>query len=116
MPCNSPVKRRNSLFLLSPSHRNAIEKIFIVFFLSFPGIYDLQAQRLSRDLEIGLLTNQVGYLPSSAKTCLAKETGKTGFEVVEITSGRVVYSGTLIPGHGDFGTYAAGDLDRKSVV
>jgi Glycosyl hydrolase family 9/Cellulase N-terminal ig-like domain len=91
---------------------NAIEKIFrIVFFLTLLSSYNsLLAQRLSRDYEIGLLTNQIGYLPSSTKICLIRGTEKTDFEVVEISSGRVAYSSTLIPRQGDFGTYATADF------
>jgi len=87
-------------------------KIFtIVFFLTFAKSYDvLQAQRLSRDLNMDLLTNQVGYLPSSTKTCVMQGTGKRDFEVVEIPSGKVVYKGTLTPCHGDFGAYACADF------
>ena len=93
-------------------HKNAIKKIFrIISFLTLLGSFNsLQAQRLSRDYEMGLLTNQVGYLPSSIKTCLIRATEKKDFEVVEISSGRVAYSGTLIPKQGDFGTYATADF------
>ncbi|MBA2561543.1 MAG: glycoside hydrolase family 9 protein [Chitinophagaceae bacterium] len=110
------LRRRNSLCSLLnwSGYRNAIEKIFtMVFFLNLPGSYDsLQAQRLSRDQEIVLLTNQVGYLPSSTKTCLMRGSEKRDFEVVEITSGRVAYRGTFIPRQGDFGTYATADFSK----
>lgn len=72
----------------------------------------LQAQRLSRDEQIVLLTNQVGYRPSSTKTCLVKDAEKRDFEVVEITSGAVAFRGTLIPRPGDFGTYAIADFSH----
>lgn len=39
-------------------------------------------------------------------------TDKKDFEVVEVSSGRVAYSGTLIPVQGDFGTYATADFSR----
>ncbi len=96
--------------------RKRIGKIFtILLFLSLPFGYSLlQAQRLSRDLELSLLTNQVGYLPGSAKTCVMRGTEKKDFEVVEITSGKVAYRGTLNPGQGDFGNYASADF--SSVV
>ena len=71
-------------------------KIFItICCLILSSSKDLRAQRLSRDLEIGLLTNHVGYLPASTKTCLVKGNEKRDFEVVEIISGRVVYRGEL---------------------
>jgi len=85
----------------------------IVFFLNLLISQNyVQAQRLSRDLEIGLLTNQIGYLPLSVKTCVMKGTEKKDFEVVEIQSGKVAYHGTLIPQHGDFGNYAIADFSK----
>lgn len=95
-------------------YRDPREKIFtILLFLGLMCIGgSLQAQRLSRDLQIDVLTNQVGYLPSSTKTCLVRGTEKKDFEVMEITSGKVAYRGTLIPAQGDFGTYATADFSE----
>jgi hypothetical protein len=72
------------------------------------------AQRLSRDYAMGLITNQVGYMPASSKTCLAMGTDRRDFEVVEISSGKVVFRGTLTPQEGDFGTYGVGDFSSVS--
>ncbi len=116
MSCNTVlcIKNRNdsSRLLKWTSHKN--ERIFMfIFFISIVGINSsLRAQRLSRDLEMGLLTNQVGYLPSSIKTCLVKGSEQTDFEVVEITSGQVAYHGTLVPRQGDFGNYATADFSK----
>lgn len=117
MPCNTTrqLQRRNFLYSRScrPGYLSAIKKIFtILLFLNFTPGDDLLAQRLSRDQEIVFLTNQVGYLPSSKKTCLVKETEKRDFEVVETTSGLVAYRGTLIPRQGDFGTYLTADFSK----
>src|SRR5690348_10328127 len=73
---------------------------------------DVHAQRLSRDVDVSLLTNQVGYLPSSSKTCVLKTSSNTSFEVIEVTSGKIVYSGTLKPTDSDFGTYAVADFSK----
>src|SRR5687767_15977919 len=93
-------RKRNSLcsFLSWLTHTNVIKKIFtIACFMNLTSNYNfLQAQRLSRDLEIDLLTNQVGYLPSSTKTCVMPGPGNTDFEVVEIISGQVAYRGNLV--------------------
>jgi hypothetical protein len=111
----TPMMNRNSL--RSPRlsvYIKLVEKILItVFLFNFSGNYNvLQAQRLSRDLEIDLLTNQVGYLPLSTKTCLLRGSEKKDFEVVEVITGRVAYSGTLIPQQGDFGNYATADFSK----
>ena len=107
--CIMVVKQELEKLNLQPIR--GLKKIFTIVFLLNLASYDfLQAQRLSRDQEIGLLTNQIGYLPSSTKTCLMQGTEKRDFEVVEIPSGQVVYKGTLIPRPGDFGTYASADF------
>jgi hypothetical protein len=80
--------------------------------ISVAVIQYLQAQRLSRDYVVTLLTNQVGYLPSSAKTCVLKTSASTPFEVIEIISGKSVYKGNLVPADGDFGMYAVADFSK----
>jgi len=85
---------------------------FTMLCICIATIHNLSAQRLSRDYQVTLLTNQVGYLPSSSKTCLLKTSTSTPFEVIEITSGKVVYNGTLEPTDGDFGKYAVGDFSK----
>lgn len=90
----------------------AIKKIFGLLLFAACNFSALQAQRLSRDYNVDLLTNQLGYLPSSTKTCLLKTNEKINFDVVEITSGKVVLRGTLIPKPGDLGTYAIADFSK----
>lgn len=108
------ISRKNFLSktLIQLQDINAIHKTFIVIVFLHLTVSNnaLQAQRLSRDQEISLLTNQIGYLPSSTKTCVVPGTEKRDFEVVEITSGSVSYRGSLIARHGDFGPYATADF------
>lgn len=83
----------------------------VVFFVALAcTTIAVHAQRLSRDQQIDLLTNQVGYHPSSTKTCVVKGDAKREFEVVEIPSGRIAYRGSLTPRHDDFGNYASADF------
>ncbi|WP_158267629.1 glycoside hydrolase family 9 protein [Adhaeribacter arboris] len=85
----------------------------VLFFLSSLSHYfPLQAQRLSRDQAVNLLTNQVGYQPSSTKTVQTKGTEKRSFEVIEVTTGQVAYQATLIPRQGDFGDYLTADFSK----
>ncbi|QMU26859.1 glycoside hydrolase family 9 protein [Adhaeribacter radiodurans] len=87
--------------------------LLLLFFLNIlSGISALRAQRLSRDLDVVLLTNQVGYLPEATKTVLTKGTEKRNFEVVEVTTGQVAYQGTLVPQPGDFGNYLTADFSK----
>jgi hypothetical protein len=88
---------------------------FAHLLLLITALNSVSAQRLSRDYNVSLLTNQVGYLPASTKTCLLQVNQKTNFEVVEITSGRVAYGDTLIPQQADFGMYAVGDLRSQKM-
>jgi hypothetical protein len=91
--------------------KTPLYKRLLLFFIAcnFSLVY---AQRLSRDYDVSILTNQVGYLPSSIKTCLIKRAEETNFEVIEVTTGKVGYSGTLVPQQGDFGTYATADFSK----
>jgi hypothetical protein len=84
----------------------------MLFCACIAAIQNVHAQRLSRDYQVTLLTNQVGYLPSSSKKCVIKTTRQTPFQVIEVTSGKVVFNGTLIPSDGDFGTYASADFSK----
>jgi len=74
--------------------------------------HNLYSQRLSRDYTVTLLTNQVGYLPSASKTCVLKTNTTTPFEVIDVTTGKVVYKGNLVPADADFGTYAIADFSK----
>lgn len=89
--------------------RHLLRKLRLIFLLLITGCL-LNGQRLSRDLNVDLLTNQVGYVPSANKTFVTKgiRTGK--FEVFSLESKKVVYSGTMKPNPGDFGEYSVGDF------
>lgn len=73
-----------------------------------------QTQRLSRDYNVDLLVNQAGYPPGSAKICIAGGTEKRPFEVIDVQTQAVVFTGILAPVAGDFGHYAAGDFSAVS--
>jgi len=83
--------------------------IILVFLICLPlsGNY---SQRLSRDLNVDLLINHLGYLPEAAKYCVTR--GDTGriFEVIEAQTQKVVFSGKLTPKPGDFGSYLIGEF------
>src|SRR5215212_7584253 len=83
-----------------------------LFCICISFFYHAEGQRFSRDYDVTLLTNQMGYLPSSVKTCLLSTTANTSFEVIEVTSGKTVLTGTMVPQKGDFGTYAIGDFSK----
>jgi hypothetical protein len=87
-------------------------RILVLFFfiLIEGGNFGLKAQRLSRDLNVDLLVNQVGYVTQAGKTCVTKGIIKGKFEVINLESQKVVYTGVLQPNPGDFGEYSVGDF------
>jgi len=96
---------------LSILNHNSLRVLVLSFLLLIAGgIPKLKAQRLSRDLNVDLLINHVGYVPESGKTIVTKgiRTGK--FEVINTATQEVVYTGTLMPNPGDFGDYSTGDF------
>jgi hypothetical protein len=84
--------------------------IYIPLFCLFTQQTILEAQRLSRDYQVDLLVNQAGYLPTATKTCLTPGNIERNFQVIQIPSQRVVFSGQFKPDTGDFGEYSSGDF------
>lgn len=82
----------------------------IIFLFLLWGNNDLQAQRLSRDLNVSLLINQIGYMPEAEKICVTKGDVERTFEVIELETQQVIYTGTLKPNSGDFGAYLTGNF------
>ena len=79
------------------------------------GCGETNGQHLSRDLNVSLLINHAGYLPWSGKNLVTegKLTGK--FEIIDLETQNIVFTGFFHPGPGDFGEYSVGDftqLDR----
>jgi hypothetical protein len=87
-------------------------KLFAYFLLIliFIGPVSLQAQRLSRDLNVDLLINQVGYVPNAGKTVITKGSAERRFEIVNLENQQVVYEGNLKSNSCDFGEYSVGDF------
>lgn len=83
--------------------------IFVILTLVI-GLSDLNAQRLSRDLNVGLLVNQTGYVPDAGKTFVTKGILNSKFDVINLETGKVVFNGIIKPAPGDFGEYSTGDF------
>jgi hypothetical protein len=84
--------------------------VLIVLILIEGDLLEIKAQRLSRDLNVDLLVNQVGYVPQAGKTFVTKGTRNGNFEVINLETQKVVYSGVLKPNPGDFGEYSVGNF------
>ena len=84
--------------------------VLLFFFLNPGGIFDLNGQRLSRDLNVDLLVNQVGYVPHAGKSVVTHGLTTAEFDVIDIVTQKVVYTGVLQPGPDDIGEYSVGDF------
>lgn len=87
----------------------------VIIVLSFcTGFFSIYGQRISRDLNVDLLINHLGYLPKAAKFCLTAGDVERKFEVIDAQSQKVVFTGKLVPKPGDFGKYLAGEFSAVS--
>jgi hypothetical protein len=84
----------------------------IVLLSAVNGPPEISGQRLSRDLNVDLLINQVGYVPSAGKKIVTRGKINGKFEVVDLETRTVVFTGFLHPEQGDFGDYSAGDFSE----
>ncbi|WP_439581906.1 glycoside hydrolase family 9 protein [Dyadobacter bucti] len=71
-----------------------------------------KGQSFSRDLQVSLLTNQVGYTTAAPKTCVTKGNVNRPFRVVDVLTQKVVFEGTMKTRPGDFGDYLVGDFSK----
>ena len=83
--------------------------LLISFIFLLPStIHKLNAQKISRDLNVSLMINQVGYIPEAEKFCITKGEARRNFEVIDLKTLEVVYRGVLQPNPGDFGSHLKG--------
>lgn len=82
----------------------------ICFLLITAGLLESSGQRISRDMNVDLLVNQVGYVPHAGKTFVTKGIRSAEFEVINTVTREVVFTGTMKPAPGDFGEYSTGNF------
>ncbi|MCB0689270.1 MAG: glycoside hydrolase family 9 protein [Saprospiraceae bacterium] len=70
----------------------------------------LNAQRLSRDLNVDILINQAGYVPTASKICLLPDSPEREFRVIETNTGKASFAGIMQATAGDMGNFAKGDF------
>ncbi len=83
-----------------------------LFLLCFTQVVfiELSAQRLSRDLYVDLLVNQIGYMPDVSKFVTVKGEIHRNFEVIDLQTREIVHKGAFQPVPCDFGKYSRGDF------
>jgi hypothetical protein len=77
---------------------------------TFSLTHEISGQRLSRDLNVDLLINQVGYVPKAGKNIVTKGVKDGKFEIIDVETKAVVFTGFFRPDSGDFGNYSRGDF------
>lgn len=88
--------------------------VLSVLLLISLGNGSLKAQRLSRDLNVDLLVNQVGFVPGAGKAFVTKGIRNSKFDVINLQTQKVVLTGFIKPNPGDFGDYSVGDFSSLS--
>lgn len=91
---------------------NSPGKILLLLLAILTGVdnQDLQAQKISRDLNPILMVNQAGYVPNSIKTTVTRGKRNGKFEVINLKTQKIVFTGSFKPDSGDFGDYSLGDF------
>ena len=79
--------------------------VALLLIISGYGRPELKAQRISRDLNVDLLVNQAGYVPHAAKTIVTKGVVTATFDIIDLVTRKVVYSGSFKPYHCDLFRY-----------
>lgn len=74
-----------------------------------------QENSFSRDLQVNVSVNQVGFVPNISKKCVVPIEEITEFHVIRLETGEVVYSGKLQISDGDFGRFGVGDFSDVKV-
>lgn len=84
--------------------------LLLMILVIIPAGFEVIGQRLSRDLNIDLWVNQVGYVPESGKVMVTKGIRNGKFEVINTVTNQVAFTGNFKPSPGDFGDYSTGDF------
>lgn len=64
----------------------------------------------TRDLNVDVLVNQLGYVDTVGKFCVAPGSIKKEFYVIDVINQKVVYEGIMEPAMKDLGEYIMGDF------
>ncbi len=116
MTCHIVKQQRVDSIMIRTVCRASFQAILLLSFVFLLSIasQELNAQALSRDLDVSVLINQVGHMPDAEKYCIVKGEVKRDFEVIDLKTLEVVYRGVLQPHHGDFGIHLKGDFSSLS--
>ncbi len=103
----------NKLHPMKTTHNSlSIRITVIILFSAFITTQEINSQRLSRDLNVDLLTNQVGYMPSAGKNLVTKGKINSKFEIIDLENQTIVFTGYFHPGSDDFGDYSSADFSE----
>jgi hypothetical protein len=89
----------------------SVRRIYLVMIsLTFPFI--IHGQYLTRDLNVDILINQSGYVPSAKKSCLTKGETVRQFKIINLETRKIAFQGSFQPQTGDFGRYLKADFSE----
>src|SRR5690349_10028192 len=91
---------------------NRISRWLSLLFVGFTlTSSSLPAQSFSRDLQVDVYVNQVGFVPDAHKRCVVpNDPGARQFQIIKLESQQVIFTGQLSEATGDFGHFLAGDF------
>jgi hypothetical protein len=69
-------------------------------------------QTFSRDVQVDVILNQVGFTPGASKQCLLEDCEANVFAVIRTEDPTKVFSAPLTKTEGDFGTFLVGDFSQ----
>jgi hypothetical protein len=92
--------------------RASLPRSFSLFVIILCVEAPLLGQPFSRDLQVDVRVNQVGFAPGAAKFCVLPEGPADRFEVIRTDDLKVVFSGPLVRSQGDFGSFSRGDFSE----
>jgi hypothetical protein len=67
-------------------------------------------QTFTRHWNVDVYVNQVGFVPTAAKTCAVRGDQTADFQVIRMEDQKVVFTGKLAASKGDFGLFSTGDF------
>jgi hypothetical protein len=84
--------------------------VFFITEINHPQ--EITGQKLSRDLNIDLLINQAGYVPLAGKKIVVKGNINGKYEILDLETQQIVFTGFLHHDTCDFGDYSVGDFSE----
>lgn len=98
------------------NRRNGLYNKLIVFLMVFSFLAPAShGFSISRDLDISISVNQLGYPREAQKKCVLLSGNQENFAVIRLKTGATAYRGKFQSRNGDFGNYKIGDFSSVTL-